>query len=94
MEHTSLGTVSRSAYLNSQKDYKDLYEQTKELEDGFYRVEKFTRKTKNDGTLAGYPTASIFSSTMNSDVMELYDRLGSRHSKVFYTFEGATMLYY
>jgi len=90
MEHTSLGTVSRSAYLNSQKDYKDLYEQTKELEDGFYRVEKFTRKTKNDGTLAGYPTASIFSSTMNSDVMELYDRLGSRHSKVFYTFEGAT----
>ena len=90
MEDTSLGTVSRSAYLNAQKDYQNLYEQTKELEDGFYRIEKFTRKTKNDGTLAGYPTASIFSSTMNSDVMELYDRLGSRHSKVFYTFEGAT----
>jgi uncharacterized membrane protein YfhO len=27
---------------------------------------------------------------MNSDVMELYDRLGKRHSKVYYTFEGAT----
>lgn len=90
MEDTSLGTVSRSAYLNSQRDYKALYEQTEALEDGFYRVEKFTRKTKNDGTLAGYPTASIFSSTMNSDVMELYDRLGKRHSKVYYTFEGAT----
>ena len=90
MEDTSLGTVSRSAYLSTQKDYQSLYEQTQEWEDGFYRVEKFTRKTKNDGTLAGYPTASVFSSTMNSDVMELYDRLGSRHSKVFYTFEGAT----
>ena len=89
---TSVGTVSRSAYLGQQADYKELYRQTKEREEGFYRLEKFTRKTKNDGTLTGYPTASVFSSTMNSQVMDMYKRLGMRHSKVYYGFDGATAL--
>lgn len=88
--NTSVGTTSRSAYLNSLDDYKALYQWTQEREDNFYRVEKFTRKTKNDGTLADYPTASLFSSTLNSRVMELYTRLGMRHSKVYYSFDGAT----
>lgn len=92
MANTSIGTTSRSAYLGEQQDYKALYQWTKEQEDGgdFYRMEKFTRKTKNDGTLAGYPTASVFSSTLNSSVMELYEKLGMRHSKVYYGFDGAT----
>jgi len=90
--HTSLGTVSRSDYLGQQEDYRALYEWAREQEDGFWRVEKFARRTKNDGTLAGYPTASLFSSTMNSQVMDLYKRLGMRHSKVFYDYDGATAL--
>ncbi len=89
---TSVGTVSRSAYLGQQDDYKSLYEMTKEQETGLYRVEKFTRKTKNDGTLTGYPTASVFSSTQNSYVMDMYRVLGMRHSKVYYGFDGATAL--
>lgn len=89
---TSVGTVSRSAYLGQQEDYRGLYEAAREREAGFYRLEKFTRKTKNDGTLTGYPTASVFSSTMNSQVMDLYKRLGMRHSKVYYGFDGATAL--
>lgn len=89
---TSLGTVSRSAYLGQQEDYKALYQETKGREEGFYRLEKFTRKTKNDGTLTGYPTASLFSSTLNSQVMDMYERLGMRHSKVYYGFDGATAL--
>ncbi len=87
---TSIGTTSRSAYLGQQEDYKALYEITKEREDSLYRVEKFTRKTKNDATLTGYPSASVFSSTMDSRVMDLYTRLGMRHSKVYYSFDGAT----
>lgn len=92
--NTSVGTTGRSAYLENQEDYKALYQWTREQEDGgdFYRMEKFTRKTKNDGTLAGYPTASVFSSTLNSQVMELYTRLGMRHSKVYYGYDGATPL--
>ena len=92
---TSVGTVSRSDYLGQQADYQALYEYTKELEkegnaNTIYRLEKFTRKTKNDATLTGYPSASVFSSTMNSAVMDMYKRLGMRHSKVYYGFDGAT----
>lgn len=87
---TSIANTSRSAYLGQQEDYKALYELTQVREQSLYRVEKFTRKTKNDGTLTGYPTASVFSSTMNSYVMDLYTRLGMRHSKVYYCFDGAT----
>lgn len=90
--NTSVGTVSRSEYLRQQQDYKTLYEMTKEREEGLYRLEKFTRKTNNDGTLAGIPMASVFSSTMNSYVMDMYRLLGMRYSKVFYCFDGATAL--
>lgn len=89
---TSVGTVSRSAYLGQQEDYRALYEMTKGREESLYRLEKFTRKTKNDGTLTGYPTASVFSSTLNSYVMDMYKMLGMRHSKVYYGFDGATAL--
>lgn len=88
--NTSLGTVNRSDYLGQQEDYKALYEWAREQEEGFWRAEKFTRKTKNDATLAGFSSASVFSSTMNSQVMDLYKRLGMRHSKVFYGYDGAT----
>ncbi len=103
---TSVGTVSRSQYLNELKDYRALYETAKEdalsyvqgdeeaetdTAVPFFRIEKFSRKTKNDATLAGYPSASVFSSTMNSYVMDLYKRLGMRHSKVYYGYDGATL---
>ncbi len=89
---TSIATTSRSAYLSQQEDYRALYGLACEREEGFFRLEKFSRRTKNDGTLAGYPTASVFSSTMNSYVMDMYERLGMRHSKVYYCFDGATAL--
>lgn len=87
---TSISNVSRSSYLEYQEEYKELYQWVRERDEGFCRVEKFARKTKNDGMLAGYPTASLFSSTLNSAVMDLYERLGMRHSKVFYDYDGAT----
>jgi len=87
---TSVGTVSRSEYLGQQEDYRGLYEETKGREEGLYRLEKFTRKTNNDSTLTGFPSASLFSSTMNSYVMDLYKLLGMRGSKVYYCFDGAT----
>ncbi|MDL2300894.1 YfhO family protein [Lachnospiraceae bacterium OttesenSCG-928-D06] len=97
MGNTSVGTTSRSEYLEQEKDYKELLTLIKEEpEDGngmyFYRIEKFNRKTKNDGTLTGYPTASLFSSTLNSHVTKMYENLGMRHSKVYYCFDGATAL--
>ncbi len=93
--NTSVGTTSRSAYLGQLKNYEELYDMALQREreagnGGVFRMEKFARTTKNDGTLAGYPTASVFSSTMNSSVADLYERLGMRHSKVYYCFDGAT----
>ncbi len=90
--NTSVGTVSRTDYLSQLGDYQALYEYADEQTEGFLRMEKFMRKTKNDGTLAGYPTASLFSSTMNSNVANFYEKLGMRHSKVYYGFDGATGL--
>lgn len=96
--NTSVWTVSRSDYLGELPDYESLYElaQEREAEENgsrtFFRIEKFARRTKNDGTLVGYPTGSVFSSTLNSYVMDLYKRLGMRHSKVFYGYDGATFL--
>lgn len=90
--NTSIGTVSRSGYWNPIKDYEVLYEYAKDHTDGFFRTEIFKRRTKNDAILAGYPSASLFSSTMNSSVANLYESLGMRHSKVYYAFDGATAL--
>lgn len=90
MAWTSVGTVSRSEYFDQQENYTELYHRYSMNSDTFERFEKLDRRTKNDGILASYPTASLFSSTMNSDVMAFYKRFGMRHSKVFYCYDGAT----
>lgn len=90
MMDTSVGTIDRTAYVKNIPDYRELYQEAIKQEEGFFRMEKFERKTKNDGTLVGIPTASVFSSTLNSQVMKLFQKLGMRYSKVYYGFDGAT----
>lgn len=92
MASTSVSTTSRSKYLASLDEYQALVDRTREKDPDFYRFEKFSRVTKNDGALAGYPTASLFSSTGNSYVGDFYEKMGMRYSKVFYCFDGATPL--
>jgi len=86
---TSVYTVERAAYTEKLPAYDSLYAKV-ESEEGFSRVELFERKTKNDGLMAGLPTATTFSSTMNSSVADFYEKMGMRHSKVYYAFDGAT----
>lgn len=97
--HTSIGTSSRSFYTNQLEDFNTLIAQAASLEAAegidaveqpFYRLEKFTWRTRNDGLLSGYPTASLFSSTLNSDVSKLYRKWGMSSNKVQYCFDGAT----
>lgn len=90
MAVTSVSTTSRSKYLSSHDAYHTLVERTRQKDPDFYRFEKFSRVTKNDGALIGYPTASLFSSTGNSYVGDLYEKLGMSYSKVFYCHDGAT----
>lgn len=92
MEHTSVVPVQRNYYLNKKADYQALAAIARAEEDGFYRFESLAQMTKNDGTLAGYPSASIFSSTVNGNVDDYYDSLGMGGSKVSYHYQGATPL--
>ncbi|MGN1147079.1 MAG: YfhO family protein, partial [Lachnospiraceae bacterium] len=90
MEHTSVKPVQRGYYLNKKADYQALLAIARKEDDGFYRFESLKQMTKNDGTLAGYPSASIFSSTINGSVEDYYDSLGMGGSKVSYYYRGAT----
>lgn len=92
MEHTSVRPVQRGYYMNKKADYQALLEQVREGDDDFYRFESLHQMTKNDGTLAGYFSASVFSSTVNGSVENYYDSLGMGGSKVAYYYRGATPL--
>lgn len=96
MAVTGFGTTSRVAYTEKQSDYEKLLEMAKEDNEetgsGFYRVEDTGRKTKNDDSLYGYASATIFSSLMNLDVSHLFQSLFMEGGKNFYCYNGATPL--
>lgn len=92
MADTSVSVTDRTAYLEDLDAYQALVGRTKQRDPGFYRFEKWKRTTKNDGALAGYPMATVFSSTANSCIGDLYETWGMGYSKVFYCFDGATPL--
>jgi len=89
---TSVPTVNRSNYLKSYDDYYTMMDKLSDMDQGFYRVEKFRRVTKNDGMLLSYPSASLFSSTSNAHVKDFYGKYGLQNSKVYYNYDGATPL--
>lgn len=96
MAATGFDTTSRVAYTEKQSDYEKLLEMAKEDNEetgsGFYRVEDTGRKTKNDDSLYGYASATIFSSLMNLDVSHLFQSLFMEGGKNFYCYNGATPL--
>lgn len=90
---TSVPTTSRSRYrADWQANLALLDSLEKQGESGFYRIEEAGRMTKNDGMLAGFPTATLFSSTANEAMCHFYRRLGMSASRVFYSYDGATPL--
>ncbi len=89
---TSVGNVTRSRYVDKIDNYKQINEMLGAMDDGFYRTETNLRMTKNDGVLAGFQTASMFSSTVQKGVESFYQQLGFDYSKVYYHFEGSTPL--
>ncbi|MBD5534290.1 MAG: YfhO family protein [Lachnospiraceae bacterium] len=90
MEGTSIRTVQRAYYVNRAAEYKELADSIAEQDDGIYRFESTEQMTKNDGTLAHYPSASVFSSTVNGSVKDYYNAFGMGGSKVSYYYRGAT----
>lgn len=87
---TSCPTVSRTNYLANFDDYEALTRQIQAEDADAYRIEKFKRITQNDAMLIGFPSASLFSSTSNALVKDLYDAYGMKNSRVYYCYEGST----
>ncbi len=89
---TSITTVNRSSYLENQNSFRVLAEGIETEDTSLFRIEKEPRKTKNDAALAGYHSASLFSSTANAHLTELYKTLGLEGNTNSYSFTGATPL--
>ena len=88
LEATGYGTTSRP-------DYTDDNETIAELLDGipntdFYRVEKYRRRTKNDGAWSGYRSASVFSSAATEALSDFYDSFGMQHGTNAFSHYGST----
>ena len=98
MAITGFYSLSRTAYLEKMEDYEallDLAEIDAQMDVGedaaaFYRVEDVERKTKNDDSLYGYPSGTIFSSLMNIDVSHFYQSVYMEGGRNYYCYNGAT----
>lgn len=98
MAITGYYSLSRTSYLAKMEDYQELLdfaEMDANLDAGegamtFYRVEDYERKTKNDDTLYGYPSGTIFSSLMNIEVSHLYQSMYMEGGRNYYCYNGAT----
>lgn len=89
---TSIRTVNRTNYMNHFQGREGAVSYLKELDDGLYRTEIFDRLTKNDSMMWGINTATVFSSTVNANVVDLYRKLGMGTTRVSYWHQGATPL--
>lgn len=90
-EDTAIGTTSRTAYLKDNADIEALLKNVKEIDDSFYRIEKYSGlRTKNDAAWNGYHSASTFSSTSNGAMSKTYGKLGMESSTNAYSYAGAT----
>ncbi len=88
---TSVTTTSRTAYMNDNEEVERLVASV-QPNSTFFRVEKVTRKTKNDGAWMHFPSVSLFSSTANADLTRLFKKLGCESSTNAYSITGSTPL--
>lgn len=88
---TSVTTTSRTSYT---KDNEDVRELTQSLipSSTFYRIEKVTRKTKNDGAWMNFPSVSLFSSTANANLTDFFKSVGCEGNTNAYSITGSTPL--
>ncbi len=91
MTVTSVTTTSRTSYIKDNADVRDLMGELLP-NDSFFRVEKVTRKTKNDGAWMNFPSVSLFSSTANADLSAFFKKIGCESSTNAYSITGSTPL--
>lgn len=97
MESTGFSVTTRSAYLSDNAAISTLLTKADASEQensqaSFYRVEKMTRRTKNDAAWHGYYGISTFLSTANVGVTDFLAKLGMEESYNAYSNYGSTPL--
>ncbi len=92
MAVTSVTTTSRTAYVSDNKDVEKLVQAVRAEDDSFYRFEKITRKTKDDGAWMNFPSVSLFSSTAYAHCSDFFRRMGMESSTNAYSITGSTPL--
>lgn len=89
---TSVTITSRTSYTEDNKDVRTLVSDVQKSDPDFYRFEKITRKTKDDGAWMNFPSVSIFSSTAYADCSDFFKRIGCEASTNAYSITGSTPL--
>ena len=90
-EQTGYSTTSRTVYTSDNEDIEDLIEGIGD-DSLFYRIEKVTRRTKNDGAWENYMSASEFSSSTPAAISDLYEAFGMQSSMNSFSYYGHTPL--
>ncbi len=91
MAVTSVDTTNRTTYTDDNAAVEKLVD-TLQPNETFFRVDKVKRKTKNDGAWMNFPSVSLFSSTANADLSDLFRKLGCEGSVNAYSITGSTPL--
>lgn len=86
----SYKTTSYSAYIEDNEGIEMLVDSVAKNDDGFYRIEKLERKTKNDAAWNDYHGVSIFSSMTNGHFTDYLGSLGFEKSTNAYSYYGFT----
>lgn len=90
---TSISTSSRTTYTGEDSSVKSLVNAAEAYERSpFFRIEKVSTRTKNDGAWLDYNSGSIFSSSANANMTSLYKMLGMEGSTNAYSMKGSTPL--
>lgn len=89
---TSVTTTSRSAYIDDNEDVRSLLSQLPNHPGEFYRFDKVSRKTKDDGAWMNFHSVSLFSSTASADMSDFFRKIGCESSTNAYSITGATPL--
>lgn len=92
MAATSVTTTSRTSYVSDNRDVEKLVQSVREEDRRFYRFEKISRKTKDDGAWMNFPSVSLFSSTAYKECSDFFQKLGMEASTNAYSITGATPL--
>ncbi len=74
--HKDVSFASYSVYVNNMEALRPVMSQLEDFDDGFYRSEKTTHRTKNDNMAIGMKGLTSSTSTLNADAIKFTSLMG------------------